>query len=154
MAGEAARVITVAAVRHALARYRPREEDAPDARKKLEQSGFIHQGDLSIGGSTWRAPDGQMIDVIEGRETWWRIALTEAQNNRDAQGLPVLPLRFLVLMKFQAGRVQDIADVTRMLGQADANSLDEVRALFRQLASDDLSDLESLIVLGKLETDG
>jgi hypothetical protein len=56
---------------------------------------------------------------------------------------------YLVLMKFQAGRVQDIADVTRMLGQADAQALDAVRALFHPPA--DLSDLESLITLGKLE---
>jgi len=131
-----------------------RAEDATAAREKLAASGLVHQGDLSIGGSTWRAPDGSSIDVIEGHESWWQAALVEAQTNRDAQGLPILPLRFLVLMKFQAGRVQDIADVTRMLGQADATSLDEVRALFRQFAPDDLSDLESLIVLGKLETDG
>jgi len=129
-------------------------EDASAARKKLAASGFVHLGDLSIGGSTWRAPNEQMLDVIEGHEAWWQTALTEAQTNRDAQGLPILPLRFLVLMKFQAGRVQDIADVTRMLGQADATSLDAVRALFGQHASDDLADLESLITLGKLETGG
>ncbi len=89
------------------------------ARKKLTDAKFIYDGELSIGGSTWRAPDGQMIDVIEGHEAWWSNALNEAHSNRDAQGLPILPLRYLVLMKFQSGRVQDIADVTRMLGQAD-----------------------------------
>ncbi len=129
-----------------------RAEDAPAAREKLAASGFVHQGDLSIGGSTWRAPDGSFIDVIEGREAWWQAALAEAQTNRDAQGLPILPMPYLVLMKFQAGRVQDIADVTRMLGQADATALDAVRHLFRQFAPDDLPDLESLITLGKLET--
>jgi hypothetical protein len=66
--------------------------------------------------------------------------------------LPILPLRFLALMKFQSGRVQDIADITRMLGQADPSVLDAVRALFKQFAPADLSDLESLITLGKLET--
>jgi hypothetical protein len=126
-------------------------EDAPVARKKLTDAKFVHQGDLSIGGSTWRAPDGQMIDVIEGREAWWANALNEAQSNRDAQGLPILPLRYLVLMKFQSGRVQDIADVTRMLGQADDKALDAIRALFKQYAPNDLSDLASLVTLGKLE---
>lgn len=86
-----------------------RIQDAQAARQKLTTAGFAHQGELSIGGSiplksagrsAWCAPDGQMIDVIEGRETWWNDALTEAQSNRDAQGLPILPFRYLVLMKF------------------------------------------------------
>lgn len=128
-----------------------RFEDAQAARKNLVAAKFILQGELSIGESTWRAPDGQMIDVIEGREVWWTNALNEAQSNRDAQGLPILPLRYLVLMKFQSGRVQDIADVTRMLGQADDNALDATRALFKQYAPNDLSDFDSLITLGKLE---
>ncbi len=125
---------------------------AQDARKKLGDAKFVYQRELSIGDSTWRAPDGQLVDVIEVHEAWWSDALVEAQTNRDAQGLPILPLRYLVLMKFQSGRVQDIADVTRMLGQADTKTLDTVRALFKQYAQGDLSDLESLITLGKLET--
>ncbi len=128
-----------------------RAQDASAAREKLVRARFAYVSELSIGESTWRAPEGQMIDVIEGREEWWNDALQEAQTNRDAQGLPILPLRFLVLMKFQAGRIQDIADITRMLGQADASTLDAVRALFKQYAPADLADLESLITLGKLE---
>ncbi len=126
-------------------------EDAHSARKKLADAGFVHRGDLSIGGSTWQAPDGQWIDVIEAHEVWWRDALTAAQSNRDAQGLPILPLPYLVLMKFQSGRVQDVADVTRMLGLADSAALTTTRALFKQYAPADLDDLESLIALGKLE---
>lgn len=131
-----------------------RAEDASAARANLKGSGFVYQSELSIGGSSWRAPDGQLVDVIEGHDPWWSTALSEAQSNRDAQGLPVLPLRYLVLMKFQAGRVQDLADVARMLGQADAVALNSVRDLFRQYALGDLSDLESLITLGKLESGG
>ncbi len=127
------------------------EQDAAAAREKFKRAEFGYRGELSIGGSAWIAPSGQMIDVVEGREDWWQDALGEAQTNRDAQGLPILPLRYLVLMKFQAGRVQDIADVTRMLGQADEPTLDAVRALFRRYAPGDAQDLESLIALGKLE---
>jgi hypothetical protein len=129
-------------------------EDAPQARKRFTAAGFVQRGELSIGGSTWSAPDGLTIDVIEGHEPWWPDALSEAQANRDAQGLPILPLRYLVLMKFQSGRVQDIADITRMLGQADEARLDAVRALFKKYAPSDLADLESLITLGKLELGG
>ena len=33
-------------------------------------------------------------------------------------GLPVIALRYLVLMKLEAGRTQDLADVSRMHGGA------------------------------------
>jgi hypothetical protein len=51
----------------------------------------------------------------------------------------------------QAGRVQDLADVTRMLGQASEADLAFVRDLFAACAPDDSDDLESLITLGRLE---
>ena len=47
-----------------------RAQDAPTVREKLARARFTHVGKLSIGRSTWRAPDGQTIDVIEGREEW------------------------------------------------------------------------------------
>lgn len=128
-----------------------RTQDAAAVRQKLAQAGFVYQGELSSGGSTWISPKGEAIDVLEGDETWWAAAIAEAQTNRDAQGLPILPLRYLVLSKFLAGRIQDIADVTRMLGQAEAQALDAVRALFTQYAPTEMEDLESLIALGKLE---
>jgi hypothetical protein len=55
-------------------------------------------------------------------------------------------------MKMQAGRVQDLADVARMLGQASNETVDEVRSLFRRHAPEDIEDLESLVTLGRMET--
>jgi hypothetical protein len=54
-------------------------------------------------------------------------------------------------MKFQAGRVQDLADVTRMLGQASDEALNAARDLFGQYSPADLEDLESLVLLGQME---
>lgn len=93
--------------------------ESANAHQKFLTAGFVHQGDLAIGGSTWRAPDGKLVDVVEGHESWWADAIAAAQNNRDAQGLPIVPLAYLVLMKFRAGRLQDLADISRMLGQAN-----------------------------------
>lgn len=114
----------------------------------------MYLGELGVGGSTWQTPGGQTVDVLEIDAPWWSDALARAQSNRDLQGLPVTPLPHLVLMKLQAGRVQDLADAARMLGQADDAALDETRALFAQYAPGDLEDLESLIVLGRLEMGG
>ena len=128
-----------------------RTVDGSQVRQKLAEAGFIYQGELSIGGSSWTTPNGELIDILEGNDVWWTEALTDAQANRDAQGLPIVPLPYLVLIKLQAGRVQDIADVTRMLGQAAEATLDAVRMLFAQHAPEDMQDLESLIELGQLE---
>lgn len=125
--------------------------DAAEAYKKLIAAGFVNRGRLSIGAATWQMSDGRLIDIIEGSESWWPEALAEAQTNRDASGLPILPLQYPVYMKMQASRPQDLGDLARMLGQASENSLEKVRGFFLQHAPDDLPDIESLILLGRLE---
>lgn len=129
------------------------EADANMARSELQNAGFTYTGELTIGGSSWLAPQNNFpLDVLESREAWCEVAIREAQTNRDAQNLPVLPLPYLVLMKFAASRSQDIGDLTRMLGQATPTDLDRVRQVFAQYAAaSDRDDLESLILLGQLE---
>ena len=128
-----------------------RSVDGSQVRQKLAEVGFIYQGELNIGCSSWTTPDGELMDILEGDDVWWADAIADAQANRDAQGLPIIPLPYLVLIKLRAGRVQDIADVTRMLGQAGEATLNTVRTLFAQHAPEDMQDLESLIELGRLE---
>ncbi len=125
--------------------------DTAAARAKLRAAGYAFRGELRIGSSAWRSPDGQDIDVIEGAEAWWPTALAAARTNRDGQDLPVLPLPYLVLTKLQAGRTQDIADISRMLGLANADAREAVRRLVAREAPADCDDLESLIQLGELE---
>jgi hypothetical protein len=126
-------------------------QDIEVAYDRLSEAGYLQTGTLSIGGTRWQSAGGVSVDVIEGRAPWWPAALQEAQSNRDEQGLPVLPLPYLVLMKFHASRTIDLGDIARMLGLADEVALAQVRHVFRQYAPSDLDDLESLITLGKLE---
>lgn len=128
-----------------------RAEDAAEARRRLTAAGFTYQSELAIGGSSWLTPEGFAVDVLECQEPWFDQALAEAQRNRDRQGLPILPLPYLVLLKFQAGRLQDLADVARMLGQAEEGALTSVRAVFARWLPGEREDLESLIALGQLE---
>ena len=128
-----------------------RAEDRQEVWRKLKEARFVYQGELNIGGTSWMIPTNEIVDVLEGKETWLSPALAEAQINRDAQGLPILPLPYLVLMKFQAGRTLDLGDITRMLGQADMAQLNATRALFTEYHPQDIEDLESLIALGQLE---
>jgi hypothetical protein len=127
--------------------------NSKEARKKLKQAGLTFCAELSlVRGSTWLAPNQQEIVVLEGEDKWWPEAVAQAQTNRDGQGLPILPLPYLVLMKYQAGRAQDLADIERMVGQAKEGDLKAIRAFFKKYAPEDLADLESLIELGKLSS--
>ena len=65
------------------------------------------------------------------------------------QDYPLIQQR--LLMKLLAGRSQDLADVSRMLGGATEVQLEEVRAVINQYLSNAVEDLESLIMLGRLE---
>lgn len=121
------------------------------ALRRLEQHGFARLGDLRFGGSTWLAPNGVEIDVIERQDGWVAEALEGARTNRDVQGLPILPLPYQVLMKLQASRGQDLADLIRMLGVAPDAALAEVRSVISEYAPADLPDLQSLTELGRLE---
>ncbi|HLJ56993.1 MAG TPA: hypothetical protein VKT77_18275, partial [Chthonomonadaceae bacterium] len=81
-------------------------DDSHAANERMIGAQYAYKGGLSIGGSRWLSPQNFPIDLLYGEENWVTAALLEAQTNRDAQGLPVLPLPYLILMKFNASRVQ------------------------------------------------
>jgi hypothetical protein len=124
-------------------------DDALEARSRLERFGYTKVQELVIGRVTWRSPSGGLVDVIESGEAWVRKGLQDLR--RDPQGLPVLSRPYLVLMKVQSGRAQDLADAARMLGFASEEDRKMTRGLFTRYLPDALEDLESLITLGKLE---
>lgn len=127
-----------------------RAADGPEARRRLQAAGFHYAGELLIPGSSWRAGD-LALDVLELEAEWAEAALVEAQRSREATGWPILPLPYLILMKFEAGRLQDLADIARMLGQATEAQMQAVREVFQRYRPQDLEDLESLHLLGRLE---
>jgi hypothetical protein len=128
-----------------------RKTDLVAAGERLEATGYEYVGELAIGGSTWRSSGGQEVDLVAGEEDWWADAIEQAQRNRDAEGLPCVPLPYLVLMKLRSSRAQDLADVSRMMGQADSAPIEETLALVGRHAPKDVPDLRSLIDLGRLE---
>lgn len=115
--------------------------------RELEQAGAIKQGNLSRGGSHWRLPGEENLDVLVSEETWAVEALVNPVSGPD--GLPVVAMSYLVLMKMQASRGIDIGDLSRMLGAADEENLGETRRVIRRTLPDAVEDLESLIQLGQ-----
>ena len=124
-------------------------EDADNIYRELAEAGSIKVGELSIGGSSWQLPDGSILDVIESQQPWVAVAI--ANPNTAPDNLPIIGLPYLIIMKLQASRGIDMGDLTRMLGGADKTALELVRKTVKTYLPDAVEDLESLIVLGKLE---
>ncbi len=123
--------------------------DYPEASRRLAASGAELRGPLTIGGGTWQLPGDQCLDVIALDRLWVHEALCRPVEGKDRQ--PYLDLPWLVLMKLEAGRAQDLADLSRMLGGQDEPILDRVRDAVRRFAPNDIDDLKSLIQLGRNE---
>lgn len=125
------------------------EQSAEQALRLLIEAGYRDEGVLSIGGRVLRSPVGVELDLLWLDAVWVAEALR--QPVEDPAGYPVLSLPYLVIMKLAASRVQDMADVSRMLGWADEATLAEVRHAVARYSPADKDDLESLIFLGQQE---
>jgi hypothetical protein len=123
--------------------------DGDEVIRRFKNAGYKVVSRLAVPGYLVESPEGVEVDVLFGKYPWIKAALK--QPNRDAAGYPVIGLPYLVLMKLSAQRVQDWADVSRMLGWAADADLDAVRAIVTRYSPEDLEDLETLIFLGRQE---
>ncbi|MHB8573998.1 MAG: hypothetical protein ACYDCQ_01580 [Dehalococcoidia bacterium] len=126
--------------------------DALQAEAALHAAGWHRTGSLGLVlGSSWRNEVGHELDLIVLQAPWSSVAIREAQRNRVAE-LPTLPLPYLVLMKMAASRAIDLADVSRMLGRADAEQVATTRGIVQEFGDQqDLEDFEQLVHMGRLE---
>ena len=123
--------------------------DGASALARLKEAGYQVASELSIPGYMLNAPDGTEIDLLLIPFEWIDDALQPDQT--DPAGYPVLGLPYLVLMKMETSRPQDLGDLSRMLGLAEEDDLEKVRAAVTRYMPDAAEDLESLIYLGRLE---
>ncbi len=126
-----------------------RQRDGDEVWERLKAAGYQYVTHLAVPGFLARSPDGIDLDVILGDYPWIDEAL--AFPHRDSADYPVLDLPYLVMMKIISVRVQDMADVSRMLGLASEKELARVRKVIAQYAPTEADDLESLIYLGQVE---
>ncbi|MEW5827400.1 MAG: hypothetical protein AB1846_00805, partial [Chloroflexota bacterium] len=125
------------------------ERDSEVVTKRLEQAGYRIVSRLAIPGYLMLSPDGVELDVIFGKYKWLKEALSHP--NQDPAGYPVVGLPYLIMMKMSAQRTRDMGDLGTLLGWASDEELDEVRAVVKKYAPEDLEDLEALIYIGKKE---
>jgi hypothetical protein len=126
-----------------------RERDSEAVLERLQAAGYKIISQLAVPGYLLLSPDGVDVDVIFGNYSWLEEAL--AQPESDPAGYPVLALPYLVLMKLDVSRSQDVADISRMVGWASDEELDAVREVIARYRPDDRDDLESIIFIGQKE---
>ncbi|MDD5704454.1 MAG: hypothetical protein PHR35_00900 [Kiritimatiellae bacterium] len=124
-------------------------EDRDRVEAALCAAGCKRRGSLAIGGSTWTLKNQRPLDLLSMEAPWAHEAVNSPVTGED--GLPYVRLPYLVLMKLASGRLQDLADIGRMLGAAAAPALRAVRRVVARYRPQDADDLESLINLGRLE---
>lgn len=124
-------------------------DDVETVRADLEQAGAFGFTPLAIPGFACRLADGTALDIIGSDEPWTSTALADSAPDLDGQ--PVIRLPWLILMKLKSGRVQDLADVSRMLAWTEPSLFDEVRSVIEAQLPDAREDLQSLLDLGRLE---
>jgi len=130
--------------------------DRSSAEQLLAGAGYRRVGELTmsldprLAGSQWRTPSGDQVDLIAIGHNWAGKAIDAAEENR-LQGLPTIPLPYLVLMKLISSRAIDTADLQRLLGAASDEQWQAVRSLVAGELPRDLEDLEALRQIGLWE---
>lgn len=125
-------------------------------RERLRALGAKKSGDLAfptsqlaLSGETWNFLDLPPLDLIWSDAQWASEAVMQARP--DANGIRIVPLAHLVLMKIDASRGVDQGDLSRMLGLADDAALDSVRKTIARRMPDACEDVESYIEIGRIE---
>lgn len=124
--------------------------DEASARAAFDAAGYRITGPLSIGGFTAHPSDATApIDVLTSTAHWLEEALTKP--SYDTAGFPVMPRPYLVLLKLQAGRSQDLADIQRLLRGTSAEERAHMHAIIVRESHDFVGDFEALCTLADLE---
>jgi hypothetical protein len=127
------------------------ERDGDAVRDAFVAAGYGVTGLLSIGGFSLQSPEPTEppIDVLTRADHWVDAALVAP--SADPAGYPVLGRSYLILLKLQAGRTQDLADVQRLLARTPVAERAAIRTLILQESSDLAEDFDSLCTLADLE---
>ena len=127
------------------------ERDAVVVRDAFLAAGYHVIGQLSIGGFTVEPSltDSPVVDILTRTDDWVDEAL--ATPSHDVAGYPVLGRPYLLLMKLQAGRTQDLADIQRLLASTPTLERAAIRVLIEQQSPELVEDYDSLCTLADLE---
>lgn len=124
--------------------------DEARAKDAFRAAGYTITGPLTIGGFTAHPPASSApIDVLTSTAPWFAEAVIHP--TPDPAGLPAMPRPYLLLLKLQAGRTQDLADVQRLLRGTRAEERAMMREIVARYAPELVEDYDALGTLADLE---
>jgi hypothetical protein len=115
----------------------------------LSQAGWIQLGVISFGGSSWQSPNGELIDLLHAPEQSWVSAALDFPI-KSPEGLPVIDLPYLLILKLAATRAVDISDIVGMLQQANETEKQRIRQIIATHRRDLLEDFDQFEAIAQL----
>lgn len=124
-------------------------EASTKVEQSLRQAGWRQLGIISFGGSSWQSPNGELIDLLHAPDQSWVSAALDAPINTP-EGLPVIDLPYLLILKLAATRAVDISDIVGMLQQANELEKQRIRQIIATHRRDLLEDFDQFVAIAQL----
>jgi hypothetical protein len=115
----------------------------------LSQAGWTQLGIISFGGSSWQSPNGELINLLHAPDQSWVSAALDFPITTP-EGLPVIDLPYLLILKLAATRAVDISDIVGMLQQANEPEKQRIRQVIATHRNDLLEDFDQFEAIAQL----
>lgn len=131
--------------------------DYENAKSQLRKAGykkgvelFFPTTTLELRGEAWHKEQLE-IDIITTDQLWLRAAFEHP--TFDQTGLRVIPLPYLILMKYESARARDVGDIERMLAPLPDSQIEDIIVVVEQHSADPevAEELRQFAELGRLE---
>ncbi len=124
-------------------------EDSAAVEQALRNAGWTQLGVISFGGSSWQSANGELIDLLHAPEQLW-VTAALASPIKTPEGLPVLDLPYLLILKLSATRAVDISDIVGMLQHANETEKQRIRQVIATHRNDLLEDFDQFEAISQL----
>lgn len=134
-------------------RFRDAESALAAAEWRRSRSLAFPNANLGLFGSAWNHPKtNEELDVLSSPQHWVQAAF-DAPISRAQDGVRVLPLPYLVLMKLDSARTTDQGDLGRMLGRLGDDDVEKIAAVVTKHYADPQAadDIRQYAEIGRWE---
>ncbi|MEO1386699.1 MAG: hypothetical protein AAFV85_04880 [Cyanobacteria bacterium J06634_6] len=124
-------------------------EESTTVEQALRSAGWAQLGVISFGGSSWQSQNGELIDLLHAPDQSWVTAALNAPV-MTPEGLPIIDLPYLLILKLSATRAVDISDIVGMLQHASDAEKQRIRQTIETYRSDLLEDFDQFDAIAQL----
>jgi hypothetical protein len=124
-------------------------EDAAVVEHTLQLAGWSQLGIISFDSSSWRSTEGKLINLLHAPEQSWVTAALDTPIE-TLEGLQIIDLPYLIILKLSATRAVDIGDIVGMLQHATEDETVRIRQAIETHRSDLLEDFEQFNEIARL----